>query len=241
MAANFINNPILITGAARSGTSVTAGVVHICGAWGGLMADPNDYNLKGYYENLELGELIKSFLKQCAVDPLGQWPLPHTQHIVDEISEEAVLAQIDTRIRTILLDQGYSPTGPWMLKQAKLLLIWPVFAALFPAAKWVLVRRDSEKICDSCLHAPFMSRFKDRNGWKMWLDIHLQKLSEIQSSVKNVFEFWPDRAMGDDLDELRSLIQFCGLPFKKNHVKKFIDPGLWHAGNPWASTIRGQA
>ncbi len=195
------------------------------------MAGPNDFNPKGYYENLELGALIKSFLRQRGLDPLGQWPLPRTQHIVDEISEGAALTQVDARIRTILLDQGYTPTRPWMLKQVKLLLIWPVFATLFPTAKWVLVRRDSEKIYDSCMHASFMTRFKDRNGWKMWLDVHLQKLVEIQSSVNNVFEFWPDTAMGDNLDGVRSLIQFCGLEFKKTHVQNFIDPDLWHMEN----------
>ncbi len=164
MTVNFLNSPFLITGAPRSGTSVTAGVVHICGAWGGLMAGPNKFNPKGYYENLEMSELIRSFLRQRALDPLGQWPLPRTQPIVDEISAGSALTRMRTRIRTILLDQGYTPTRPWMLKQPKLLLIWPVFAALFPTARWVLVRRDSEKICDSCACAPFMTRFKDRNG-----------------------------------------------------------------------------
>lgn len=230
MAENLIKAPILITGAARSGTSVTAGVVNICGAWGGSMAGPSDFNRKGYYENLELGEVIKSFLRQRGVDPLGQWPLPCTQPIADTLSEGAVLTQIDSRIRAILLDQGYTPTRPWMLKQAKLLLIWPVFAALFPSARWVLVRRDPEKICDSCMRAPFMSRFKDRDGWKMWLDVHLQKLTEIQSSVTHVFEFWPDQAVGGNLDEFRSLIQYCRLEFKETPVKRFVDPHLWHAG-----------
>ncbi len=65
----------------------------------------------------------------------------------------------------------------------------------------------------------------------MWLDIHLQKLAEIQSSVKNVFEFWPDRAMDDGLDEFCSLIEFCGLEFRMKQVQRFIEPELWHAEN----------
>ena len=44
---NHIMEPILITGAARSGTSMSAGVVSLCGAWGGELSGPNVYNKKG--------------------------------------------------------------------------------------------------------------------------------------------------------------------------------------------------
>ena len=36
-----MKDPILITGCARSGTSMIAGVINICGAFGGDMAGPN--------------------------------------------------------------------------------------------------------------------------------------------------------------------------------------------------------
>jgi hypothetical protein len=46
-----MKDPILITGAARSGTSMTAGVINICGAFGGVLSGPNKNNKKGMFEN----------------------------------------------------------------------------------------------------------------------------------------------------------------------------------------------
>ena len=42
-----MKNPIIITGCARSGTSLTAGVINICGAGGGEMSGATIYNKKG--------------------------------------------------------------------------------------------------------------------------------------------------------------------------------------------------
>ena len=56
--------PILITGAARSGTSMTAGNIHKCGAWGGDMAGSTRYNRKGMFENTEIrNTMVKTIMK----------------------------------------------------------------------------------------------------------------------------------------------------------------------------------
>lgn len=73
----MIKEPILITGCARSGTSMTAGIFHTCGVWGGVMGGANRYNKKGTFENSAIRQsIVKLFLKEIGVDPLGQNPLP---------------------------------------------------------------------------------------------------------------------------------------------------------------------
>ena len=44
-----MKEPILITGCARSGTSMVAGIINMSGAFGGVMAGPNKNNQKGNF------------------------------------------------------------------------------------------------------------------------------------------------------------------------------------------------
>ena len=72
-----MNDPILITGAARSGTSMVAGAINICGAFGGNMRGPNKNNEKGMFENVRIVQnLTKPYLRGIGADQLGQYPLP---------------------------------------------------------------------------------------------------------------------------------------------------------------------
>ena len=50
------NKIIFITGAARSGTSLTAGVIKLSGAWMGSTSGPTIYNKKGMFENGDIRE-----------------------------------------------------------------------------------------------------------------------------------------------------------------------------------------
>ena len=66
-----MTDPILVTGAARSGTSMTAGIIHLCGAFGGKLSGPTTYNKKGMFENGTIrNELVKPFFSAIGADRL---------------------------------------------------------------------------------------------------------------------------------------------------------------------------
>ncbi len=48
---DYTELPIIVTGCARSGTSLTAGVLHLCGAWIGKCTGPTAYKKRGQFEN----------------------------------------------------------------------------------------------------------------------------------------------------------------------------------------------
>lgn len=54
-----MDRPIIVLGAPRSGTSMTAGMLHYCGAWVGVCRGANEYNPKGYFENYAIERLRK--------------------------------------------------------------------------------------------------------------------------------------------------------------------------------------
>lgn len=223
-------DPILITGCARSGTSMTAGIIDICGAYGGAVCGPTRYNRKGQFENNIIRQsIVKPFLRdELGVDPMGQHPLPRIEavrHYVNQAGDRGIWLQ--TIIRKTFAEQGYTD-GPWYYKGAKLCLIWPVWNEAFPESKWVIVRRDDSDIIKSCLRTGFMRAFNTPKGWQGWIDHHKERFTEMQERLQ-VREVWPKTFVNGDLSEIKDTVEWLGLTWNEDKVQEFIEPALWGA------------
>jgi hypothetical protein len=219
--------PILITGAARSGTSLVAGVIHACGAWGGEMRGPNKYNQKGMFENIEIiNTLIKPLLIRVGADPLCQKPLPVTSQF-HSLPEEFFVNWREETIK-IITRQGYDGSGPWFIKEPKITVIWYVWNKAFPSASWIIVRRNPEDIVTSCIKTSFMHAYKTRPGWMGWVAIHEKRFEEMHDAKLKIYQVWPQRAVDGDYTELQAVVNNLGLTWDFDKVKKFIAPSLWH-------------
>lgn len=222
----MIEKPILITGAARSGTSMTAGVIGICGAWGGEVKGSSQHNPKGFFENREIrNEVVKPILRAMGFDPLGQRPLPYIP-MFKQMSDEKV-GRIKKSILDIIKNQGYKGDIRWYYKGAKMCLMWPLWNRMFPEADWVIVRRDAEEIVYSCLKTSFMKAYKKRSGWLKWVAAHERRFEEMHDEKMKIREIWPSRMVNGDFTEMQSLINAYDLKWSQEKVVNFIDPGLW--------------
>ena len=218
-----MDNPIFITGCARSGTSMTAGVINICGAWGGNMAGANHNNKKGMFENREIvNTMIKPLLIEVGADPMGQKPLP-------DIRDFEGINSVKWRIRftEIMKGQGYNGKDIIMYKGAKMCLMWTLWDRAFPNAKWVIVRRRSDDIISSCMRTGFMSRYKDRDGWQFWVREHVKRFTEMQENRLQIMEVFPQEMIDGHYTEMKSVIEWLGLDWNDKDVKDFISPELW--------------
>jgi len=226
-------DPILITGCARSGTSMVAGAIHLCGAFGGVMSGPNHNNRKGMFENAYIREEItKAYLKGLGADPMGQYPLPRIEDI-------SIPVDWRSRVEGTMRTQGYQ-AGPWFYKGAKMCLFWPVWDYAFPKAKWVIVRRKSADIVNSCLQTGFMRAFRmqhnrkavgaedERDAWLWWVRQHEQRFVEMIQAGLNCKIVWPQRMVEGDYGQLYETIEWLGLKWN-SEVLNFIDPKLWKA------------
>lgn len=227
---------ILVTGCARSGTSLIAGIVNLCGAFGGQLAAATRLNQKGMFENSEIrNRIVKRFLKSIGADPLGQNPLPDRNR-VSKIAEEPGKARAwRDRILNVLRDQGYQQ-GTWFYKGAKMCLVWPLWHAAFPNARWIIVRRLDADIIASCRHSSFMSKCRGRNGWQGWIDEHKRCFEEMHDSNLDITEVWSENIVNGDFGNLHSVIEKAGLCWNENAVKDFVDPNLFRqqgGANPW--------
>lgn len=223
-------SPILITGAARSGTSMTAGIIHKCGAWGGVLSPPNQNNKRGMFENMQIRQCVKSYLKSLGVDQMGQKPLPDLSDslVYQKLVDDGLYNWV-SKIRYIINREGYV-NGTWFYKGAKMCLMWPLWYFAFPKARWIIVRRNVEDIIYSCLRTGFMSAYKDRNGWLTWVQEHEKRFKEMHDTQLNIKEIWPQTMINGDFSEIKAVVDSLGLQWKEKEIEEFIIPALWKGG-----------
>lgn len=212
-------SPTLITGCARSGTSLVAGIINICGAFSGQTGPGNKYNAKGLFENQRIRAIDKAYLTSIKVDPKGQNPLPNTSNL-------PIPNDWRRRIEEAMIADGYKD-GPWFYKGARNCLTWPVWHFAFPNAKWVIVRRRSADIAESCLKTSFMNAYSTYEEWIKWINHHENCFVEMIQAGLNVKMVWPERMVRGDYEQIYELIEWLGLTWKSEQVMEFIEPKLW--------------
>lgn len=201
---------IFVTGCARSGTSLTTKILKAHGCCLGQSDRINEL-----YENVGVRQnVLKPYLRSLGADPQGQRELPDTSEVV------APRGFKDDVLKYILGNE------PRAYKDAKLTLVWPAFADAFPDAVWVLVRRNAERIVDSCLRTPFMRAYNDRDGWMRWVEEHERRF-DLMKAALDLVEVWPDEVI-DDPSSFAPIAEFCGLRFDLDATEAAIDRDVWH-------------
>ncbi|WP_317931645.1 sulfotransferase [Halioxenophilus sp. WMMB6] len=219
---NFFSAPIFVTGLPRSGTSMVAGCLHLCGAWVGTTVAGGVGNPRGFFENQYLREqLTKPILTSLGCDPLGVKSLPEFQQVP---RAQGLLNAFEQ----LLTKDGYRGQQPWLYKDAKMTLLWPIYQQVFPEARWVIVRRNPDDIIDSCLRTHFMAHHSPkRQFWQDFVDQYQLRLMGLKNSAAQVFEISADNLITGNSGELLSLANALELTPDAARVGEFIAPELW--------------
>jgi len=214
----IIQAPILITGIPRSGASIVAAIVNYCGAFGGVMAKPNQSPNRGMFENVRIKEtVVKKYLTDIGVDASGQYPLPHTKYLT-------IPTDWKNRVEECIVEEGYKG-GAWMYKDSRSSLLWPIWHFAYPDAKWVIVRRRTADIVQSCIKTGFMKKFKEQKyqmaveakneaeGWLWMIHQYENKFVEMITEGLNCKVIWPERMARGDYRQLYELCEWVGVPW----------------------------
>lgn len=124
---------IFITGAPRSRTSLVAKQYYDQGYWVGPHHGPHPEQPYGFFENLQIKQLMKNIMAVKGFDPLGIDPLPP----LNWNPEPAVAQILREQMENIV-----PAHDKWIFKDPKICLMWRVFADVYPDAEWIHVTRD---------------------------------------------------------------------------------------------------
>lgn len=217
--------PILITGCPRSGGNMIAGALHLCGAFGGV------FERKGIFENMEIRRNVEHvYMNEHGWDPHGQYPLPDTTQL-------QIPANWQQQVEGIIEYFGYK-RGPWMVKSPLIALLWPIWHYAYPNAKWIIVRRKTPDVIDSCIKTGFMTAFKEPSicklvgvedewhGWLWWVHEYEKRFVDMINEGLDCKVVFPERMVHADYSQMKDTCSWLGLPWK-TEILDFIDPLLW--------------
>jgi hypothetical protein len=226
---DFVSSPILVTGASRSGASMVAGILEICGVFLGSTPKPTAQDSRSMFENKEIYEqVMKPYLLEVGMCPAGQYPLVPT-------SDLPIPVKFKDYVLDALHDDHYQDDRPWAYKSNKLVLTWPLWHFAFPNAKWLIIRRRTGDIINSCLKTSFMRAFKtdkywkeigaknEQEAWLWWVHQYEERLIEMISKGLNCKVIWPERMVRGDYSQMYETIEWLGLKWDSK-ILSYVDP-----------------
>lgn len=207
--------PIFITGVERSGNSIIARILDMCGVWSGVC--------NNMFENKVITEFNREIL---------------SQHPISMPEIETLQIPINWRkaINGVLVAQ-HGIERHWMVKHSGLACLWPIWNYAYPNAKWLIIRRKTGDVVTSCVKTGYMKTFKDpvirgeflfeteEEGWLWWIHQYEERFRNMIEAGLNCRVIWPERMVTGDYTQIYETIQWLGLKWNPN-IPKVIDPLL---------------
>ncbi len=211
--------PILITGAERSGSTFIARILDMCGVFSGGCR---------MFENT----MVHSLHYEMLIDRNELFPITNNIRIPHSWKE---------LIQTEMKQEGWYEDQPWMIKGGILAQCWPVWHYAFPDAKWLIVRRRTGDVIQSCIKTGFMYKFKnpnnlkvleyteERDGWLWWIHQYEQKFVEMIQEGLNCRVVWPDRMADGNFEQIKETVEWLGLKWD-DEIPQIILPLIKNGG-----------
>jgi hypothetical protein len=139
-------------------------------------------------------------------------------------------------VSILLKLQGYNQDMPFYYKDSVISQLWPIWVTAFPTAKWIIVRRKTPDIINSCIHTAYMKRFKSElnlkrigtkneyDGWRWWVHQYEERFLEIIDKVgENAQQIWPERMADGDYEQMKEIVKWTGLQWN-DKIEEVITP-----------------
>lgn len=208
MTSETLHSPIFVTGIERSGSTIVAKIIQSCGVWTGQTTE--------MLENTAIKRLVNGLYESNSADARGQYPLP-------DLDQMNIPHYWNKSIELILANGGHKEDQQWMYKSARIGQTWPLWDTFYPNAKWIIVRRRTGDIIQSCLKTGFMTAFKNEGnrqeinvqneaeGWLWWVHEHEKRFIEMIEAGLNCKEVWPERMAMGDFEQIKETASWLGL------------------------------
>ena len=211
-------NPILVTGADRSGSSIIARVLSMCNVFTG--------DVNNMYENI-------------AVYPVHHYIADKNTNgcFMPDLKKAKLPKDWNKTVDILMKLQGYEQDTPFMYKDSVISQLWPMWKTSFPDARWLVVRRKTPDIINSCMQTGYMKRFKvpynlnkigvhsEYNGWLWWVHQYEERFLEIMEADIQYKTVWPEIMADGDYEQMKDIIYWLGLQWN-DKIEYVITPLL---------------
>ena len=207
--------PILITGVERSGSTMIAKILSMCGVWSGTC--------NNMFENHAFCAMNQRILEQHPLLMPDRTGLQISVNWKDEV-EKALI-------------RDHYPGHAWMIKQSGLARLWPIWNYAYPDAKWLIIRRRTGDVIQSSMKTGYMRLFKDpenleklgltseEEGWLWWIHEYENRFVDMIQAGLNCRVIWPERMVYGNYQQIFETVEWLGLKWN-NNIPKVIDPLL---------------
>lgn len=215
-----MKQPILITGIQRSGATIVTKILGLAGAELGEVSQMQ--------ENIVLRKWMDSYYRTLNADVKGHYPLP-----------EEVIVPKNTQV---VLDLFSKSSAPFAYKDSRNGQVWKMWHSIFPNTKWVIVRRRTGDVVDSCLKTGYMTAYKNpkvlekigkttaAEGWLWWVRKQEERYREMLLSGLDCRVVYPERIVEGDYFQMYELVQLLGLQWHDSIIEQ-IDPMVMKTRN----------
>lgn len=193
--------PIVVLGAPRSGTSLTAGLFAQHGVWTGNCMAPDSRNALGYFENLDL--------KRSLIEHCGR--LVNRGELADRLPEGVWSGCVQKA-----LDAGGYTGGPWLFKHSA--MYYPAWLTDFDPI-FVCCFRNPRDIAASGKASRLLTESKA-------IAAHHRVMGELLDY--GAHKVSPERFIRHEWDQLLPPFHEAGLEFDEDVARAFVRPDLWH-------------
>jgi len=208
MLSDKLNSPIFITGCQRSGSTIIAKIIKHCGTFTGSTTE--------MMENIYINNCIEDYYKLHGWD--DQYKLPNTK-----LSSCVLYSNIKRGLKY----DGYLEDKPWVYKSSKICQTWWLWNK-YKNAKWIIVRRRTGDIIQSCLKTGYMNAYQDYDGWLGWVHEHEKLFVEMIEAGVNCKQIWPERMAVGDYTQMKETVEWLGLTWNKDIIN-IVEPLLWNS------------
>lgn len=207
----FNSQNILVTGAERSGSTLVMRVLELCGA---ELGQTNKMK-----ENIALRSLNSSYIKVNSLYPK-----------MPDLSSISIPLKWEQLVKEILQEEGISESSIFAYKDSGLAQVWPLWHCSFPNYKWIIVRRRTGDIINSCLETAYMDRFRKRmnqiyvgaksekESWLWWIHQYEKRFIAMHEANLNCRIVWPERMRDGNFEQMKETVEWCGLEWNEEVI-----------------------
>ena len=212
--------PVCIIGMHRSGTSMVARLLNLCGLNLGppeLLMDPNEANSYGYFEHKGFLKTNEALLAHFG----GSWADP--PRLRKGWEHDPALRILVNEARKLI--DTFSEISRWGWKEPRTTVLLSFWQSLLPNLRFVICVRSPVEVARSLEKRDGISIGAGVNLWGQYMKAAIQETEESP----RIFTFY-DNYFSDPLGETSRIAQFCGLerPANLSIIQQAISGDLRH-------------